>query len=159
MKEKISKHVSYAEATATKVMLPNIPNSEQLHNIRFLCENVFEPLRAWVGKPIKINSIFRSKEVNRHESIKGSKTSQHLANNNSSAMDIDDTYKHATNNEMFFWIKENLVFDQLIAEKPVKGKISWIHVSYRQGGNRKEVLITTDAKKYMPYKNNESLIY
>ena len=152
---KISKHVTYAEATQTNVNLSNIPSGEQMERIKLLCEKVFEPLREWVNAPIKINSIFRSVLVNK--AIGGSKNSQHMAMDGC-AMDIDDTFGHKSNNEMGLWIMENLTFDQLIFEKPINGKSSWIHVSYRKHGNRKQALIF-DGKKYLKYNSNKHLIY
>ena len=59
MKEKISKHVSYNEGirsrTADRRGLDNTPNEEQLKCMKEVAENLFEPLREWVGGPIKIN--------------------------------------------------------------------------------------------------------
>lgn len=151
----ISKHVSYSEVTQNKAGLKNDPTPEHLVNIQALCERVFEPLREWVGKPIKINSVYRSADVNAVTS-KASKTSQHLKGE---AMDIDDTLGYKSNNEMGFWIMNNLAFDQLIFEQPINGKSSWIHVSYKRNGvNRKQVLIF-DGKKYLPFTQNKHLIY
>ena len=149
----VTKHVSYAEVTQTSTGLPNEPKPSHMNNIITLCEKVFEPLRMHVGKPIKINSVYRSEAVNKK--IGGSATSQHCKGE---AMDIDDTYGAMSNNEMGFWIIENLMFDQVIFEKPVKGKASWIHVSYSSFRNRKQVLIF-DGKKYLPYQQNKHLIY
>ncbi len=77
---KISKHITYAEAihsnTAKRKGIDNTPNPTQLENMKVTAEKVFEPLRAWVGGPIKVNSFFRSPELN--TAIGGSKTSQHL---------------------------------------------------------------------------------
>lgn len=134
---KITKHVTYAEATQTNSGLENIPSGMQMENIKLLCEKVFEPLREWVDAPIKINSIFRSPRVN--NAIGGSKNSQHMAMDGA-AMDIDDTFGHKTNKEMFEWIKVNLTFDQLIHEFGDDNNPAWIHVSYRKHGNRKQVL-------------------
>ena len=134
---RITNHVTYAEATQTNSKLPNIPSGEQMERIKLLCEKVFEPLREWVNAPIKINSIFRSPQVNR--AIGGSKTSQHMAMDGC-AMDIDDTFGYKSNAEMFNWIKVNLTFDQLIWEFGDDNNPAWIHVSYRQHGNRKQVL-------------------
>jgi hypothetical protein len=150
----ISKHVSYAEATQTSSSAANIPSGEQIERIKLLCEEVFEPLRLHVGKPIKINSIFRSAAVNK--AIGGSSTSQHCANNGA-AIDIDDTHGAMSNNDMGMWVKENLNFDQLIFEKPVNKKCSWIHISYKKTGNRKQVLIF-DGKQYLPFETHKSLI-
>ena len=66
--EKISQHISYKEATfsqtATRKDIDNTPNEEILERMRVVAENVFEPLRAYVGGPIKINSFYRSIMLN-----------------------------------------------------------------------------------------------
>ena len=111
----ISKHISFKEATisrtATRLDIDNEPNKEQLANMKLVAEKVFEPLRKWVGGPIKINSFFRSPKLNK--AIGGSSKSQHCKGY---AIDLDDTFKHKTNAEMFNWIKDNLNFDQMIWE-------------------------------------------
>ena len=93
--------------------------------MELVAEKVFEPLREWVGGPIKINSFFRGLPLN--TAIGGSKKSQHMKGQ---AMDIDDNYGHATNAEMYHWIKENLDFDQMIWEFGDDDEPNWIHVSY-----------------------------
>ena len=125
----ISNHVSYREGvysvTATRLGVDNTPNNEQLTNMELVAEKVFEPLREWVGKPIKVNSFFRGLKLN--TAIGGAKKSQHMKGQ---AMDIDDNYGHATNAEMYHWIKENLDFDQLIWEFGDDENPNWLHVSY-----------------------------
>jgi hypothetical protein len=55
-----------------------------------------------------------------------------------------------------------LVFNQLIAEFPVKGEPSWIHVSYNKNKNKKQILIAKKNKlgktEYVPYAGNERLV-
>ena len=125
----ISKHISYKEATisrtATRLDKDNEPNKEQLANMKLVAEKVFEPLRKWVGGPIKINSFFRSPKLNK--AIGGSSKSQHCKGY---AIDLDDTFKHKTNAEMFNWIKDNLNFDQMIWEFGDDNNPNWVHVSY-----------------------------
>lgn len=152
MENKISEHMSYAEATQTSAKAKNVPNESQLKNIKLLADEVFEPLRVLTGGPIKINSVFRSAAVNR--AIGGSTSSQHMANNGA-AMDIEGT--NVTNAELGHLIRKNLVFDQLIYEAPVNGEPGWIHVSYKAQNNRNQVLIMKN-KKYLPYKGNEKMI-
>ena len=66
-------------------------------------------------------------------------------------MDIDaDYYGIITNLAVFNYIKDNLEYDQLIAESVHKGSIQWVHVSYTEGANRKQALIM--------YKNAEGKI-
>ena len=64
----ISEHISYKEGvrsnTATRLGIDNTPNNEQLDCMEKIAEEVFEPLRAYVGGPIKINSFFRCPELN-----------------------------------------------------------------------------------------------
>jgi len=125
----ISKHISYKEGvysrTALRHGIKNNPNAEQMENMIAIAEEVFEPLRMWVNGPIKINSFFRSPELNK--AIGGSGKSQHC---HGQAIDLDDTFGRATNAEMFEFIKEHLDFDQIIWEFGNDTNPDWVHVSY-----------------------------
>ena len=125
----ISKHISYKEGvhsiTAIRKGIDNEPNEEQLANMKLVANNVFEPLRVFINGPIKVNSFFRSPDLNK--AIGGSTKSQHCKGQ---AIDIDDTYGKATNAEMYWWIKENLDFDQMIWEFGNNNNPDWVHVSY-----------------------------
>jgi len=127
--EKISKHITHKEAirsnTALRLNISNIPNDYEISNMVGIAANVFEPLREYVGGPIKINSMFRCEDLNR--AIGGSSRSQHCQGR---AIDLDDTFGHKTNAEMFNYIKNNLNFDQLIWEFGDNKNPAWIHVSY-----------------------------
>ena len=126
---KISKHVSYKEAvrsnTATRLGIKNEPTEEHLKNMKLLSEKVFEPIREEIGGPIKVNSFYRSPELNK--AIGGSSKSQHC---HGQAIDIDDTFGHATNAEMYYFVKEELDFDQMIWEFGTDGNPDWVHISY-----------------------------
>ena len=125
----ISKHISDKEGvysiTAIRRGLDNTPTKTHLNNMKELAEQVFEPLREWVGGPIRVNSFYRGEELNK--AIGGSSKSQHCKGQ---AMDIDDTRCKKTNAEMFEWIKKNLNFDQIIWEFGNDKNPDWIHVSY-----------------------------
>ena len=125
----ISNHISYKEATysrtATRLDINNEPNDEQMDNMCLVAEEVFEPLRIWVGGPIKINSFFRSPELNK--AIGGSSKSQHC---HGQAIDLDDTFGRATNAEMYEFIKKYLDFDQMIWEFGNDDNPDQVHVSY-----------------------------
>lgn len=129
LSDNISEHISYKEGvysiTATRLGIDNIPNQYEFANMQVLAENVFEPLRDWVKGPIKINSFFRGPELNK--AIGGSSKSQHCQGR---AIDIDDSYGHKTNAEMYEWIKKNLDFDQMIWEFGTDENPNWVHVSY-----------------------------
>ena len=136
--KKISKHISYKEAThsnyAKQHKIANKPSSDDIENMELLAEKVFEPLREWVGAPIKVNSMFRSVKLN--SALKGAPGSSHMKGQ---AFDIT-SLGGKTNLEMFHYIKDNLDFDQLIWEfgaEPV-----WLHVSYvNEKENRGQVLV------------------
>ena len=125
----ISKHISYKEATysrtATRLGIENKPDEDQLKNMKLIAEEIFEPLRMWVGGPIKVNSFFRSPKLN--TAIGGSSKSQHC---HGQAIDLDDTFGRATNAEMFEFIREHLNFDQMIWEFGDDDNPDWVHVSY-----------------------------
>jgi len=140
----ISKHISYHEGTYSRTGerrdLDNTPNAGQLKCMKEVAENLFEPLREWVGGPIKINSFFRGEPVN--TAIGGSTRSQHMKGQ---AIDIDDTFGHKTNAEMYHYIKDNLDFDQMIWEFGTDKNPNWLHISWvSHRPNRKKLTI---AKK------------
>jgi len=150
---KLSEFVKLKEVTksdtAIRAGIDNSPTEEHLDNLKTLCTKVFDPLRKHFNRPIGISSGYRSKALN--EAVKGaSLTSQHCKGE---AIDIDaDIFDNITNKELFNYIKDNLEFDQLIYEYPNKnGEPAWIHVSYNEGKNRKQILIA--------YKKNGKVIY
>ena len=140
----ISKHISYHEGTYSQTGvrrdLDNTPDDNQLKRMEEVAENLFEPLREWVGGPIKINSFFRGEPVN--TAIGGSRKSQHMKGQ---AIDIDDTFGHKTNAEMYHYVKDNLDFDQLIWEFGTDENPNWLHISWvSHRPNRKKLTV---AKK------------
>ena len=143
--KKISKHISYKEATfsqtATRKDIDNTPSPEILERMKALAENIFEPLRAHVGGPIKINSFYRS--INLNVAIGGAKSSQHTRGE---AMDIDDTFGHMSNKDMFAFIKDELDFDQLIWEFGDDNNPAWIHVSYVSPKNNRRRMLKAEKK-------------
>ena len=136
----ISEHISKKEATfsatATRRGIDNTPGEYELQNMELIAEKVFEPLRKHVNGPIKINSFYRSKELN--QAIGGSSKSQHCQGR---AMDLDDTYGYMSNADMYKYIKNNLDYDQMIWEFGTEENPDWVHVSYVDAdSNRKRCL-------------------
>ena len=116
-----------------------------------IAEYLFEPLREWVGGPIKITSMFRGEPVN--TAIGGSKNSQHMKGQ---ALDLDDTYGHKTNAEMYHYIKDNLMFDQLIWEFGDDENPNWIHVSFvTHRPNRKKLTVALKKNGRTVYEHRE----
>lgn len=122
-------------ATAIKHGIANEPSSEHLTNLKAVATNIFQPCRDYFGKPLAVTSGYRSPKLN--ELIGGSKRSQH---SKGEALDLDaQVYGGFTNAELFYYIKDNLDFDQLIWEFGTDEEPDWIHCSYTTE-NRREVL-------------------
>jgi len=121
----ITPHFSLAEMTTTNTGLPNVAPSDVMPSLKALCVNVLEPIRAHFGKPVHVNSGYRSPAVNR--AVGSSSTSQHGMGQ---AADIE--IPGLSNLDLARWIADNLKFDQLILEAHRKGDPSsgWVHVSY-----------------------------
>jgi zinc D-Ala-D-Ala carboxypeptidase len=154
---KLSKYVSLGEVvhsdTAKRRGIDNNPTAEHMDNLRIICTDVFDKVREHFGVPIYISSGYRGKELN--AAIKGSASSDHC---NGRALDLDQDYKGngVSNREVFDYIKDNLDFDQLIYEMGNRKNPDWVHVGYRVGENRKQVLkaIRVDGKtKYLNYES------
>lgn len=130
----MSAFFSFKELFATSKGL-NIPPQYEfidvIDNLDAVCVNVLEPARKFLGKPITVNSGYRSKAVN--DAVGGSPNSQHMKGE---AVDIT-TGTIQGNKMLFDIIAENCEFDQLISEC----KYKWIHVSYcRNSINRQQIL-------------------
>lgn len=125
-----SKYFTLAELCSTNSGLTNVPDWEQVDNLYLLTKMVLDPLRALYGRPIKINSGYRSVEVNK--AIGGARTSQHLFG---LAADITGGDK-VSNAQMYNLIVAHLPFDQVINEKD----FTWVHVSHSNVKNRMEQL-------------------
>lgn len=156
----LSKNLALAEVTRSETAkrngISNMPTPEHIENFKKLAENVFQPIREHFGVPIHISSGYRSKALN--TAVKGSLSSQHCSGE---AIDIDMDGTSITNKQIFDFIKDNLVFDQMIAEFPENGNPAWVHVSYESTGKqRKQILVAKKvggATKYIPYKSDADL--
>jgi len=139
----LSEHLVLTEViksdTAKRLGIDNNPTSEHLANLKLLAEKVFEPIRNHFKKPINVSSGYRSKALN--DAVPGSSaTSQHCSGE---ALDLDQDNMNTgiTNKMVFDYIKDNLVFDQLIWEFGTDSNPDWVHVSYESTGKqRKQIL-------------------
>ena len=157
---KLSKNLSLAEVvrseTAKRLNIDNNPTKEHLDNLKAIAENVFQPIRDHFNCPIHVSSGYRSEDLNR--AIRGSKMSLHMKG---CALDIDMDFTNVSNTEVFNYIKDNLEFDTLIWEfNNEDGSPKWVHVSYIEGKNRKQVIEAyrdpiTQITKYKPYEPRE----
>ena len=127
----ITKNFTLKELTKTNTGITNEPNKQELQALIALSGKVLQPLRDIYGKAITVNSGFRSYAVNK--AVGGSKGSQH---SKGEAADLT-THTKEGNKQLFYIIKNELEFDQLINEYDY----SWIHVSFKADGrNRKQIL-------------------
>ena len=121
-----------SEAADKKGIDNRLPN-DLLPNVQPLVNNVLDPLREAYGKPIIITSGYRCDALNK--AVGGVPTSEHRLG---MAADIVGTPNTKAENKRLFNLIQSLdlPFNQLIDEK----NFSWVHVSYREGDNRKQVL-------------------
>jgi hypothetical protein len=136
----LSKHLTLAEAirseSAKRLGVSNMPTDEHLENGKIVAEKIFEPIRKFVGGPVYISSMYRSKALN--SAIGGSKSSQHCT---MEAIDIDMDGTETTNKEIFDFIKNNLSVDQLIWEFGTASNPDWVHVSYNTKGKQRNQIL------------------
>ena len=135
----ISRHISYKEAThsptALRYGITNHPDDTTLAAMRLVAERCFEPAREWYGKPIQINSFYRSFKLNLQ--LGGSTNSQHMKGE---AIDID-TRSRDENRILYEWMRDNLKYDQLIWEYGNDDGPDWIHVSYTKNNRQQTIKI------------------
>ena len=133
----------YKSTTAIRLGIDNTPSDIVIKNLLQLCKNVLQPLRDHMDESIRISSGYRSIDLNKK--IGGNKSSQHCFGQ---AADISCGERTA---ELYYYIKNNLIFDQLIWEFGNDENPDWVHVSYSTTSNRKECL--------RAYKINNKTIY
>ena len=134
--------------TALRKGLNNEPTQDVISALQSLAFNVLQPLRDHYGKAIKINSGYRSPEVN--ASVGGSKTSDHCK-----GMAADIEIAGVANVELAKYIKDALQFTQIILEfyTPGVADSGWVHVSYDPANLKCQALtaVKQDGKTvYLP---------
>lgn len=127
----------FASSTARKNGIKNEPHINERatieRNINLLVDNVLDPIRDIVRKPIIITSGYRSPQLNKM--VGGVDNSQHMSG---CAADFHvkgyNTFKMY---KVFLYISNTLEYDQLIYY-PSK---NFIHASYVENCNRYEAFI------------------
>ena len=152
---KLSENLTLAEVvksqTATRLGLSNAPTIEHMENLKAVAKCIFQPIRDHFGKPIAITSGYRSKVLN--AAIGGSLRSQHSLGQ---ALDLDaDVFGDLTNADIFYFVKDNLEYDQLIWEFGDDEQPDWVHVSYKKEGNNRyqnlKAVRVNGKTKYLPF--------
>ena len=134
--------------TALRKGLNNEPTQDVISALQSLAFHVLQPVRDHYGKAIKINSGYRSPEVN--ASVGGSKTSDHCK-----GMAADIEIDGIANAELAKYIKDALQFTQIILEfyTPGIADSGWVHVSYDPANLKCQALtaVKQDGKTvYLP---------
>lgn len=119
-----------ASDTARSSGIDNTPPPGVKVKLETLVGRLLDPVREAWGKPIRVNSGFRSPVLNK--AVGGAASSQHVTGE---AADIT-AGSPEENWKLFELIKKDFEYDQLIDEQ----NYTWIHVSYRAGRNRNQVL-------------------
>lgn len=128
--------------TAARKGIDNTPPEDVINNLTCLCDMVLQKVRNKLGV-VMVTSGYRSPELNR--TIGGSVTSDHCK-----GLAADFEVVGFDNKELALWIKDNLVFKQLILEFYEEGQPNsgWVHCSFEEGNNKSEVLrAVKDGKK------------
>ena len=121
--------------TAVRMGIDNKPNDETVENLKILCENILEPVRANFKAPVVVSSGYRSEAV--CLAVGSSSKSQHTK-----GQAADFEIFGIPNKEVADWIVNNIDFDQCILEfwnedEPNSG---WVHCSFNNAGNRHQYL-------------------
>jgi len=128
--------------TAARKGIDNTPPEDVINNLTCLCDMVLQKVRSKLGV-VMVTSGYRSPELNK--AIGGSVTSDHCK-----GLAADFEVVGFDNKELALWIKDNLVFKQLILEIYEEGQPNsgWVHCSFEEGNNKSEVLrAVKDGKK------------
>ena len=136
----ISPHFSLEELTRTDTGLENDPGMALAGNMARLA-NTLEEVRELLGVPLRINSGFRSEEVNRR--VGGVRNSAHLFARAADFVPVGMSIEEAFESTK----KSGIVWDQLILEP------TWIHlgISCAREKPRQQCLIATMQGGKMAY--------
>ncbi len=140
----LSPHFSLNELIFTTHDVDNMPNDEQIDSLILLCNNILEPVRAHFKSPVIVTSGFRCPELNKL--VGGKFNSQHTL-----GQAADFNVKNVANDKVWKYIADNLIFDQLIAERlsETDPKAGWLHTSYASH-NRHDAISFLGNGKYCP---------
>jgi len=143
-----SLHEMTKSETALRKGLVNDPLDNELGNLITLAEKVLQPVRDHYGVGVKVNSGYRSPDVN--AAVGGSRTSDHCK-----GMAADIEIAGLPNAELAQYIKDNLKYTQLILEfyTPGVSDSGWVHVSYDENNLKCQTLTATKKDGKTVYLN------
>ncbi len=133
--------------------------SNEYKNIVYLIENLLDPVRENLGKPIRVTSGYRPKPLN--DAVGGSPTSNHLKG---LAADIHTGNDSSDNIGIIeSLLNLGITYDECIAEGALFNKegelvsAKWVHLALRPYNNRHKFIYTNDFKTYHPLKKTTKI--
>ena len=131
---KLSNNLTLAEViksnTAIRRGIDNTPTDAHIENLKYLAEKVFQPIREHFGCPIFVSSGYRSKGLN--EAIGGSQRSFH-SHGCALDLDMDGRAGDVNNEDIFYYILNNIQYTELIWEFGTEDRPDWVHVAIAKG--------------------------
>lgn len=127
----MAKYFTLGELCKSDVAVENTPDNTTIERLNALMDECLDKVREMWGKPIGVNSGYRSYELNK--AVGGAKNSQHLRGE---AADITTGSKENNRKLFDLIVASDIPFDQLIDESGYR----WLHISYCKDYNRKQVL-------------------
>ena len=122
-----------------------IPSKENLHKAGYMVEEILQPSRDAIDKPVNVNSGMRSPKENRR--VGGVWNSEHLFKGDSAAVDVDAGAVDY-NVELFEALKKHArKIGQLIAYIDVHNEVRFIHVSIATPKHNGEIMCATYEKE------------
>lgn len=147
---KLSENFSINEFLKTNRNFVFRVTDEEIENLKSLCQNLLQPIRDYIGNPIRItiNGGLRPEPLN--SMVGGAKTSDHISGK-ASDIDVKDISQPELFRNCCLAIRNlKLEFKQIILELDS----NCVHISYDKSNNRKQVLVRFKTKsgkqKYVP---------
>ena len=136
--EKLSEHFTLGEMTkSSHSNIYNVPTHEAIYNLKNLCKWP-EVLRERSGGPVRINSGYRSPQLNKK--VGGVPTSNHLTGCAADirVADMEQLIRYAAI-LLDYADETGKEFDELLLERNRFGAF-WLHFAVKPKGNRHKVL-------------------
>lgn len=127
---KLSPNFTLQELMATSHgKLQDMPTGEVILNLTFLCARVLQPLRDAIGRPVYINSGYRSKRLT------PGWEAYRIPTTCAASLPTFTSTTTNTQKVLFDILRQNNWVDMLIMER--KGSSRWLHVQTRTDGRQR----------------------
>lgn len=164
--DNISVYITYAQATYSKTAqsagLENTPTPEHLAAMKYVATQIFDPVYEYMlkkyGIKIKVNSFYRNPDVDYKVQLiavqKGQAKTAKKGNSQHTRGQAIDINAGKYKKELFYYIKNNFKYDQLLWEFGNDNSPNWVHVSLKQSDIRNAVAQIKTGGKFFPYEES-----